>query len=118
MFGPAGHDPARAGLEAIALKGCRRDRHTEYDVRELLGFETRMEVDGFLKEHGAFLHTRSKTSNMISMPSPKASERTVVNSRPPKSAPSTTTRVLMAAGYQFSEEPALDSRCVRRLRMY
>src|SRR5450432_3457337 len=52
----AGQDPARAALEAIALEGYRSDRLTEADIRELLGFETRMEVHGFLKEHGAFLH--------------------------------------------------------------
>src|SRR6266567_9602780 len=52
----AGQDPARAALEAIALEGYRSDRLTEADIREMLGFETRMEVHGFLKEHGAFLH--------------------------------------------------------------
>src|SRR3989442_8132288 len=52
---PAGQDPARTALEAIALEGCRSDRLTEADIRQLLGFETRMEVHGFLKEHGAFL---------------------------------------------------------------
>ena len=52
---PAGQDPARAALEAIALDGYRSDRLTEADIRELLGFETRMEVHGFLKEHGVFL---------------------------------------------------------------
>jgi hypothetical protein len=51
----AGRDPARAALEAIALEGYRSDRLTEADIRELLGFDTRMEVHGFLKEHGAFL---------------------------------------------------------------
>src|SRR5262245_28586147 len=51
----AGRDPARAALEAIALEGYRSDRLTEADVRKLLGFDTRMEVHGFLKEHGAFL---------------------------------------------------------------
>ena len=50
----AGQDPARAALEAIALEGYRSDRLSEADICELLGFETRMEVDGFLKEHGAF----------------------------------------------------------------
>jgi hypothetical protein len=50
-----GQDPARAALEAIALDGYRSDRLTEADIRQLLGFETRMEVHGFLKEHGAFL---------------------------------------------------------------
>jgi hypothetical protein len=51
----AGQDPARAALEAIALEGYRSDRLTESDIRELLGFDNRMEVHGFLKEHGAFL---------------------------------------------------------------
>jgi hypothetical protein len=51
----AGQDPTRAALEAIALEGYRSDRLSEADVRQLLGFETRMEVHGFLKEHGAFL---------------------------------------------------------------
>jgi Uncharacterised protein family (UPF0175) len=53
QFVPAGQDPARATVEAIALEGYRSDRLTEADIRELLGFETRMEVHGFLKEHGA-----------------------------------------------------------------
>jgi len=53
---PAGQDPARATLEAVALEGYRSDRLSEADLRELLGFETRMEVHGFLKEHGVFLH--------------------------------------------------------------
>jgi len=52
----AGQDPARAALEAIALEGYRSDRLSAADVRELLGFETLMEVDGFLKEHGVFLN--------------------------------------------------------------
>jgi hypothetical protein len=51
----AGQDPARAALEAIALEAYRGDRLTEADIRELLGFDSRMEVHGFLKEHGAFL---------------------------------------------------------------
>ena len=46
----------RAALEALALEGYRSDRLSEADIRELLGFETRMEVHGFLKKHGAFLH--------------------------------------------------------------
>jgi len=51
----SGQNLCRAALEAIALDGYRSDRLTESDVRQLLGFETRMEVHGFLKEHGAFL---------------------------------------------------------------
>lgn len=51
-----GRDPARAALEAMALEGYRADRLTEADLKELLRFETRMEVHGFLKDHGAFMH--------------------------------------------------------------
>jgi len=51
-----GKDPARAVIEALALEGYRTDRLSEADIRQLLGFETRMEVHGFLKEHGAFMH--------------------------------------------------------------
>jgi len=49
-------DPARATLEALALEGYRSDRLSEYDIQQLLGFETRMEVHGFLKAHGVYLH--------------------------------------------------------------
>lgn len=51
----AGEDPARTALEAIALEGYRSDRLTEADIRKLLGFETRAEVDAFLKERRVFL---------------------------------------------------------------
>jgi hypothetical protein len=33
---------------------------SESDLKELLGFETRMEVHGFLKDHGVFLHYTSE----------------------------------------------------------
>jgi hypothetical protein len=49
-------EPTRAVLEAVALEGYRTDRLSEYDVQQLLGFETRMEVHGFLKEHNVYLH--------------------------------------------------------------
>ena len=51
-----GKDLARAALEALALEGYRSKRLGESAVRRLLGFETRMEVHGFLKEHGVYLH--------------------------------------------------------------
>lgn len=51
-----GQEPTRVVLEAIALEGYRAERLSESDVRRLLGFETRMEVHEFLKEHGAFMH--------------------------------------------------------------
>ena len=47
--------PVRAALEAIALEAYRNDRLSEAEVRRLLAFETRMEVDAFLKEHGISL---------------------------------------------------------------
>jgi len=49
-------DPERAVLVAIALEGYRTERLSESAVRRLLGFETRTQVYGFLKEHGVFMH--------------------------------------------------------------
>ena len=51
-----GRDPARVALEALALEGYRARRLSESDVRAMLGFETRMEVHAFLKQHGVYLH--------------------------------------------------------------
>jgi predicted HTH domain antitoxin len=50
-----GQDPARVALEAIAIEGYRSDRISEAEIRNLLAFDTRMEVDAFLKDHGVFL---------------------------------------------------------------
>jgi len=44
-------DLSRAALEAIALEGYRSNRLTGLQVREILGLETRLELDAFLKEH-------------------------------------------------------------------
>lgn len=49
-------DMSRAVLEAMALEGYRRKLLGESQMRPLLGFETRMEVHGFLKEHGVYLN--------------------------------------------------------------
>jgi len=40
-------------------------KRREADICELLRFETRREVHGFLKEHSVFLHYTEETSNMI-----------------------------------------------------
>ncbi len=48
-------DMPRHVLENVALQGYRSGVLTQEQVRRLLGLETRMEVDGFLKEHGAYL---------------------------------------------------------------
>jgi len=44
-------DLARDLLEGYALEGYKSGRLTASQTQELLGFETRMEVDAFLKAH-------------------------------------------------------------------
>jgi hypothetical protein len=51
-----GQDPAQAALEALALEGYRQRWLSEAGIRRLLGFETRMKVHEFLKQHGVYLH--------------------------------------------------------------
>ena len=53
---PEGQDPARVALEALALEGYRAELLSESALRQMLGFQTRMEVHTFLKEHGVYLH--------------------------------------------------------------
>jgi hypothetical protein len=53
---PEGSDRAQVALEALALEGYRAERLSESAVRQMLGFETRMEVHAFLKQHGVYLH--------------------------------------------------------------
>ena len=43
-------------LESFALEGYRSGTLTEEEVRRLLGYGTRMQVHGFLKEHGVYLN--------------------------------------------------------------
>ena len=45
----------RALLESFALEGYRSGKLTEEQVRKILGYGTRMQVDGFLKERGVYL---------------------------------------------------------------
>ena len=44
-------DLAREVLEGYALEGYKSGKLTAHQVGELLGFETGMEVDAFLKAH-------------------------------------------------------------------
>jgi len=46
---------SRAALEALAIEGARSGNLSLGQVRRMLGFTTRMQVDGFLKEHGISL---------------------------------------------------------------
>jgi hypothetical protein len=49
-------DLPRALLESFALEGYRSGTLTEEQVRRVLGYGTRMQVHGFLKEHGVYLN--------------------------------------------------------------
>jgi predicted HTH domain antitoxin len=51
-----GKDPSRTALEALAVEGYRTQRLTESEVRQMLGYETRMEVHALLAEHDVCLH--------------------------------------------------------------
>jgi hypothetical protein len=49
-------DVPRHTLEALAAEGYRSGALSEEQVRRVLGYETRVEVHAFLKEHGIPLH--------------------------------------------------------------
>jgi Uncharacterised protein family (UPF0175) len=51
-----GKDPARVALEALAVEGYRSELLSESALRRMLGFQSRIEVHAFLKEHGVYLH--------------------------------------------------------------
>jgi hypothetical protein len=52
-------NPAREALEALAIEGYRSGALSTLQTRLLLGFETRYELDGFLKEHNVWEHAYS-----------------------------------------------------------
>jgi hypothetical protein len=45
---------SRAALEALAIEGARSGKLTTEQVRRMLGFDTRYEADGFLKQHEVY----------------------------------------------------------------
>jgi len=47
-------DLSRHALEAIALEGYRSGALTESQLRRVLGFETRLEVNSFLRDRGVY----------------------------------------------------------------
>lgn len=47
----AGKDLSRRALEALAIEEYKAGRLTDALLRQLLGFQTRNELDGFLKSH-------------------------------------------------------------------
>lgn len=48
------NDLPRAALESLALEAYRSQALTGAQLRRLLGFETRMQVDAFLKGHEVY----------------------------------------------------------------
>lgn len=48
-------DLSRRALESFVAQGYREESLTLGDVRRLLGHDTRMETEAFLKKQGAFL---------------------------------------------------------------
>jgi hypothetical protein len=54
---PAGRDAARLLLEESVVGAYRDGRLTMEQVRQILGFSTRMQVDAFLQQHEVFDYT-------------------------------------------------------------
>lgn len=50
-----GSNLSQRALEALALEEFRQGRLTKPELRRLLGFATRMTLDGFLKAHGVYI---------------------------------------------------------------
>jgi hypothetical protein len=50
----AGGDLKRRTLEALALEEFKLGHLSQPELQRLLGFETRYELDGFLKSHGVY----------------------------------------------------------------
>jgi hypothetical protein len=46
---------ARVALEALAAEGVRSGKLTAFQARNLLGIQSRYDMDGFLKARGVFL---------------------------------------------------------------
>ena len=47
-------DLGRRAVEALAVEEFRAGRLSKFELRQVLGFATRGELDGFLKERGLF----------------------------------------------------------------
>jgi hypothetical protein len=58
-FAVHGQNLSRAALEALAIEGYRSGTLSSVQTRRLLGFETRYELDGFLKAHKVWEHAYS-----------------------------------------------------------
>ena len=52
----AGGDLSRRALEGFGLEEYKAGRITKAELRRLLGYETRYELDGFLKAHDVWMN--------------------------------------------------------------
>jgi predicted HTH domain antitoxin len=52
-------EPAREALETLAIEGFRSGALSFHQTRVLLGFATREQLDGFLKNHEVWEHSYS-----------------------------------------------------------
>ena len=52
----SGDDLSRRALEGLALEEYRNEHITKAELRRLLGFSTRYELDGFLKAHEVWIN--------------------------------------------------------------
>ena len=53
-FGGSGPDLDRRALEALAITAYQAGDLSAYELRQMLGIETRHELDGFLKARGVY----------------------------------------------------------------
>jgi hypothetical protein len=53
---PIPEDLSRRALEGLGLEEYKAGRITKAELRQLLGFETRYEMDGFLKAHEVWMN--------------------------------------------------------------
>ena len=59
-------DLPRHALEALALEGYRSGALTESQVRRMLGLQTRLEVNAFLRDRGVYYnYTRAEIDQEI-----------------------------------------------------
>ena len=56
----AAGDLSRRALEGLALEEFKRGHITGAQLRRLLGFESRYELDGFLKAHGILMNVTTE----------------------------------------------------------
>ena len=54
-LGAAGQELSRRALESFSLDEYSAGRITKAELRRLPGFETRYDLDGFLKTHGVWM---------------------------------------------------------------